>query len=139
MFFYKCYSCISICFSTNATHANVAFVEKHVCEGENCGIKSKSNRGFEKGDMHVVNNHCVIKTYIPKLVPMFFHMDSTRKFRSSIQSRRSITIVIIIIGVRGVVDNKGEKKLLMGRSFLGWYHEELSHLDFLYPLNFEKS
>ncbi len=47
-------------------------------------IKSKSKRGFEKGDMHVVITIAsttivkLIPTFQPKLVPMFFHMDSIR-------------------------------------------------------------
>jgi hypothetical protein len=49
-------------------------------------------------------------------------MDSIRKFKSFIQSWKSITIVVIIIGVKGIGDNKGEKQLCMGKSFLGWYH-----------------
>jgi hypothetical protein len=40
-------------------------------------------------------------------------MDSIREFRSIIQSWRFATIAIIVIGVRGVGDNKGEKKLLI--------------------------
>jgi hypothetical protein len=36
-------------------------------------------------------------------------MDSIRKFRSFIQSCKSTTIVVIIIGVGGVKDSKGEK------------------------------
>jgi len=36
-------------------------------------------------------------------------MDSIREFRSYIQSCKSTTIVVIIIGVRGVKDKKGEK------------------------------
>ncbi len=44
---------------------------------------------------------------------MLFHMDSIRKFKSSIQSWRFATITIIVISVRGVGDNKGEKKLLI--------------------------
>jgi hypothetical protein len=47
---------------------------------ENFGIESKSKRGFEKGDMHVVISIepttivSSIPTFQPKLVPMFFHM-----------------------------------------------------------------
>jgi len=48
-----------------------------------------------------------------ELIPMFFHMDSIRKFKSSIQSWRSSNIVVIIIGVRGIGDSKGEKKLFI--------------------------
>jgi len=40
-------------------------------------------------------------------------MDSIREFRSIIQSWRFATIAIIVIGVRGVGDSKGEKKLLI--------------------------
>jgi len=48
-----------------------------------------------------------------ELIPMFFHMDSIRKFKSFIKSWRSATIVVIVIGVRGVGDNRGEKTLLI--------------------------
>jgi len=44
---------------------------------------------------------------------MFFHMDSIRKFRSFIQSWRFVTIVAIVIGVKGIGDNRGEKTLLI--------------------------
>ncbi len=44
---------------------------------------------------------------------MFFHMDSIRKFKSSIISWRFATIVIIVIGVKGIGDSKGEKQLLI--------------------------
>jgi hypothetical protein len=40
-------------------------------------------------------------------------MNSNREFKSSIQSRRFVTIVVIVIGVKGVGDSKGEKKLLI--------------------------
>jgi hypothetical protein len=39
-------------------------------------------------------------------------MYSIRKFKSFIQNLRFATIVVIIIGVRGVGDTKGEKQLL---------------------------
>jgi len=82
---------------------------------ENFGIESKSKRGFEKDDMHVVitieSTTIVlsIPAFQPELILMFFHMDSIREFRSSIQSWRFITIGFIIIGVREVWDNEGEK------------------------------
>jgi hypothetical protein len=47
---------------------------------ENFGIESKSKRGFEKGDMHVVITIelttvvSLILTFQPVLIPMFFHM-----------------------------------------------------------------
>jgi hypothetical protein len=41
-----------------------------------------------------------------ELIPMFFHMDSIRKFQDSIQSWRSTTIVVIVIGVRGIGESK---------------------------------
>jgi hypothetical protein len=53
---------------------------------QNFGIESKSKRGFEKGDIHVViiieltTIASSILTFRPKLVPMFFHMDLTREF-----------------------------------------------------------
>jgi hypothetical protein len=52
-----------------------------------------------------------IPTFQFKLIPMFFHMDSNREFKSSIQSWRCVTIVIIIICIKGVGDKKNEKKL----------------------------
>ncbi len=86
---------------------------------ENFGIKSKSKRGFEKGDMHVVITieSTIIVSSIPtfqlELIPIFFHMDSIRKFRSCIQSWRSITIAIIVTDLKGIKDSKGEKQLLI--------------------------
>jgi hypothetical protein len=40
-------------------------------------------------------------------------MDSNREFRNFIQSWKFVTIAIIIINVRGVKGNKGEKQLLI--------------------------
>jgi hypothetical protein len=57
---------------------------------ENVGIESKFKRGFEKGDMHVViiikstTIVSLILAFQPKLVPIFFHMDSIREFKNSI-------------------------------------------------------
>jgi ascorbate-specific PTS system EIIC-type component UlaA len=65
--------------------------------------------------MHVVitiESTTIMSTILaiqPKLIPMFFHMDSIREFRNSIQSWRSTTIVIIAIGVRVIRNNKIEK------------------------------
>ncbi len=59
---------------------------------ENFGIESKSKRGFKKGDMHVVIKIKLttivlsIPTFQLELIPLFFHMDSIRKFKSFIQS-----------------------------------------------------
>jgi hypothetical protein len=66
--------------------------EQHLQKGmfvgmENFSIESKSKRGFEKCDMHVVitiESTTIVSTTIvssnpafqPKLVPMFFHMNS---------------------------------------------------------------
>jgi hypothetical protein len=64
-------------------------------------IESKSIKGFEKGDMHVV---IIIElttivssnpTFQPKLIPMAFHMDSIKKLESYIQSWRFATIAIL--------------------------------------------
>jgi hypothetical protein len=71
--------------------------EQHLQKGmfmkvEIFGIESKSKKGFEKKDMHIViiiestTIMSSIPTFQPKLVPMFFHMDSIRKFTSYIQS-----------------------------------------------------
>jgi hypothetical protein len=59
---------------------------------ENINIESKSTRGFEKCDMHVVitiESTTItpsIPTFQPELVTMFFHMDSIKEFRNFIQS-----------------------------------------------------
>jgi len=51
---------------------------------ENFCIESKSKRGFEKGDMHVVitiESMTIVSPIIVfelELVPMFFHMDSIK-------------------------------------------------------------
>ncbi len=82
-------------------------------------IEPKFKRGFEKGDMHVVITFesttvvSSIPTFQPKLILMFFHMDSIIKFSSSIQNWRFTTITIININVRGIEDNKGDKQLLI--------------------------
>ncbi len=86
---------------------------------ENFGIESKSKKGCEKGDMHVVitiESKIIvlsIPTFQLELIPMFFHMDSIRKFRSSIQSWRFATIISIVIVVKGIGDNKGENQLFI--------------------------
>jgi hypothetical protein len=57
---------------------------------ENFNIESKSKRGFEKSDMHVVITielTTIVSSILAfqlKLIPMFFHMDSIRKFIGSI-------------------------------------------------------
>jgi len=77
-------------------------------------IESKSKRGFERGDMHVVitieSSTIVspITIFEPQLVPMFFHMDPIRKFKSLFQNWNFVTVVVIIIGTRGRGNNKGE-------------------------------
>jgi hypothetical protein len=86
---------------------------------ENFCIQSKFEKGFEKGEMHVVitiQSTTIVSSIIafqPKLILVFFHMDSTRKFINSIQNCKSYTIVVIFIDVKGVRHNKGEKKLLI--------------------------
>jgi hypothetical protein len=50
-----------------------------------------------------------IIAFQPKLIPMLLHMDSIRKFKSYIHNCRSITIVVITIGVKRIEDNKSEK------------------------------
>jgi len=74
-----------------------------------------SKKGFEKIDMHVIitiKSTTIVSSILafqPDLIPMFFHMNSVRESRSSIYSWRSITIVVIIVGLMGIGDNKGEK------------------------------
>jgi hypothetical protein len=86
---------------------------------DNFGIESKSKRGFEKGDMHVIitiESTTIVSsilTFQPKLVPMFFHMDLFREFQNFIQSWKSTTIAIIIIGVRGIGHSKTKNQLLI--------------------------
>jgi hypothetical protein len=78
-------------------------------------IESKSKIGFEKNDMHVIiiiestTIMLSIPAFQPKLIPMFFRMDSIKKLKNSIQSWRCATIVVIIISLKGAGDNKGEK------------------------------
>jgi hypothetical protein len=49
---------------------------------ENFGIESKSKKDFEKGDIHIVitieSTTIVLSILVfqPKIIPMFFHMDS---------------------------------------------------------------
>ncbi len=51
-------------------------------------IESKSKRGFETNDMYVIitiesiNIVSSNPTFQSELIPMFFHMDSNRKFKS---------------------------------------------------------
>jgi hypothetical protein len=86
---------------------------------KNFDNESKFKRGFEKGSMHgiiiielmpIVSSITVFEL---KLVPMFFHMDSIRKVRSSLQSWSLATISFIIVSVKGGRNNKGENQLLI--------------------------
>jgi hypothetical protein len=54
-----------------------------------------------------------IRAFQHELIPMLFHMDSIRKFKSFIHNCRFITTVVIIIGVKQIEDNKSEKQLLI--------------------------
>ncbi len=62
---------------TSYTYAWATFVKMHACEMENFGIQSKSKKGFEKSDMHVVITiesitiMSLIPTFQPELVPCF--------------------------------------------------------------------
>jgi hypothetical protein len=57
---------------------------------ENFGIDSKFKRGFENSDMHIVitiESTTIVSSILAsqsELIPMFFHMDSIRKFKSFI-------------------------------------------------------
>jgi hypothetical protein len=78
-------------------------------------IESKSNKGLKKGYMHVVITFesttivLLIVGFQPKLVPIFFHTNFIKEFKSFIQSWNSTTIVVIIIGVKGKGDNRMKK------------------------------
>jgi hypothetical protein len=48
-----------------------------------------------------------------KFVPMFFHMDSIRKFKSFFLNWSYATVVVIIVGARRKRNSKGEKQLLI--------------------------
>jgi len=82
---------------------------------ENFGIESKSKRGFEKGDMHVVITIESMTIVSPitifelELVPMFFHMDSIKEFKSFLQNWSFDIITIIVVDVKGGRNSKGEK------------------------------
>jgi len=109
---------------------------------KNFGIKSKSKRGFKKDDMHVVITieSTIIVSSIPafqfELIPMFFHMDSIRKFKSYIQSWRS-TITIIVTSIRGIKDSKGEKKLLTTDG-QGEFDQDVIILDNNFKIEYEQ-
>jgi DNA integrity scanning protein DisA with diadenylate cyclase activity len=89
-------------------------------------ILSKSKRGFEKGDMHIVITIestpivSLISNFHPKSIPMYFHVDSIREFRNYVQSWNFISIVIYFTSVREGKNKKGEKQLMIvdGKGFL---------------------
>jgi hypothetical protein len=86
---------------------------------KNFSIESRFKRGFEKGNMHaiiIIELMTIVSSitiFELKLVPMFFHMDSIREIRSSLQSWSLATISFIIVGVKGGRNNKGENQLLI--------------------------
>jgi hypothetical protein len=57
---------------------------------ENFGIKSKSKSGFKKCDIHVIitiESMTIVSSIFTlqlELVPMFFHMDFTKKIKTYI-------------------------------------------------------
>jgi len=65
--------------------------------------------------MHVViiiESTTIVSSIIafqPKLILVFFHMNSTKEFINSIQNCWSCTIIVIFIDVNGARDSKGEK------------------------------
>jgi hypothetical protein len=82
---------------------------------ENFGIKSNSKKGCEKVDMPIIITiefTMVVSSILPfepKLVLMFFHIDSIREFKTLVQSWAFATLVVLIIIVIKGGDNKGEK------------------------------
>ncbi len=79
----------------------------------------------------------LIHAFQLELIPMFFHMDSIKKFISFIQSWKSTTIVVIIIGGKGVKDNKGEDQLLIvdGK---GEFDQDVFNFDNNFTLEYEQ-
>lgn len=86
------------------------------------GIKSKSKQGFDKCDMQIVtiveSTTIVLSifSFQLELVPLFFQIDSIKKFKNYIQNWKfqNDSITIVVINVKVIQDNKGEKKLMFG-------------------------
>jgi hypothetical protein len=82
---------------------------------ESFGIESKFNKGFENGDMHVVITieSITIVSSIPTFLswfPCFSTWIPLENSKVLFKVGRFVAIVVIIIGVRGVGDNKGTTK-----------------------------
>jgi hypothetical protein len=84
------------------------------------GHKIKIHQGFDKCDMHIVtiveSTTIVLSifSFQLELVPLFFQIDSIKKFRNYIQNWNFVGITIVVINVKGIQDNKGEKQLMFG-------------------------
>jgi hypothetical protein len=82
-------------------------------------IESKSKRGFEKGDMHVVitiESTTIVLSIVAfqlELILIFFIWIPLENSEVLFKNWKSTTIAIIIIDVKGIGDSKGEKKLLI--------------------------
>jgi hypothetical protein len=70
------------------------------------------------------------------LFPMFFHMDSIREFRNYLQNWSFFTIIIIIVGVRGAWNNKGEKQLFIA-NVKGEFDQNVFALDNNFIIEYE--
>jgi len=86
-------------------------------------IESKSKQGFDKCDMHIVtiveSTSIVLSifSFQLELVPLFFQIDSIKKFINYIQNSTNwnfASITIVVINVKGIQNNKGEKQLMFG-------------------------
>jgi hypothetical protein len=68
-------------------HENV-FQKRLYVKVENFGIEVRSKKGFEKGDMPIILmvESTIIASYITTfelaLIPMFFHFDFLKEFKS---------------------------------------------------------
>jgi hypothetical protein len=51
-----------------------------------------------------------IHPFEPKLIMMFFHINSIREFITLVQSWAFVTLAIIVIAIRGERINKGENQ-----------------------------
>ncbi len=87
---------------------------------KNFGIEARSQRGFEKGDMLnilIVESTTIVLSIIAfelVSIPMFFHFDSFKKFRSrSSQSKLSTTIIVVIVPTIRGVKSSHERQLMI--------------------------
>jgi hypothetical protein len=88
----------TITFKVKSSHINMLTICKKTCLGR---LKiSALSQSPKVTCMLSLQLYTPIISFELKLVPMFFHMDFTRKIKSSLQSWNLTTIIFIIISVR---------------------------------------